>query len=70
MKNLAEINVELLTENELVKIDGGSEFSEAVFRAIGWTAGQVVNAFNAMADVYGELHASGTPYSSALGRAI
>lgn len=69
-ENLSGINLQPLTQEELLEIGAGSEFSEAVFRGIGWLAGQATNAFNAIKNSYGQLHDAGTPYESGLGRAI
>ncbi len=41
MKNTKGLNLEILTTEEQRSIDGGSEFSESVFRGIGWFVGSI-----------------------------
>lgn len=39
MKNLIQLNLRELNQEELHNSCGGSEFSESVFRGIGWAVG-------------------------------
>lgn len=42
MKNLSEFNLKTLSYDELCSTNGGTEFSESFFHAIGWVVGAVV----------------------------
>ena len=44
MKNLNELNLRELNQEELHNTCGGSEFSESVFRSIGWAIGGLMAA--------------------------
>jgi len=46
--NLVGCNIQELNFAELKEIDGGSEFSEAIFRAAGYVSGKIEDAINAV----------------------
>lgn len=43
MKNVSELNLKALSDEDLKLTSGGSEFSESLVYAIGWVAGAAVS---------------------------
>lgn len=55
MKNISTFTVYPLSEDALRITNGGSEFSESVFRGIGWVVGGIVGACNYYLDYQREV---------------
>ena len=48
MKTLENIEMQELSHEEKISINGGSEFSESFFRTVGWLIGGIVGAYQSV----------------------
>lgn len=59
MKNLSELNLKALSDEDLMLTSGGSEFSESLVYAIDWVAGAAVSMWESFLRNQEQMHKNG-----------
>lgn len=59
MKNLSKLNLKTLSYDESCFTNGGSEFSESVFRGVGWVVGAIVSCWESFVENQARMDANG-----------
>ena len=59
MKNISEYNVQELQKDELLVVNGGTEFSEALVKSVGWVVGAIGGIWESFITHHGDMYVRG-----------